>query len=140
MKRAYQNVPNLGAYPINQLTISDSQQQDSLLELTSTSVLQPGEVAVMTCDAERENTLGSFLFTLIEANSDRRMQHLVLIWASRNKTGTIEADKLHSSVDRPKESEAAKPDAKTSQTPEADTADSAKKDVGLKSKDQPAPH
>jgi hypothetical protein len=109
VKQGYQPIANAGAYPSNQLTIATSQQKDSLLELASTLVLQPGEAALLSCDVNRDRSLGSFLFTFDEANSDRKMQHLVLIWASRNRSGTIEANKLHSSVDRPAEHRGAKP-------------------------------
>ncbi|ODT98685.1 MAG: hypothetical protein ABS79_05475 [Planctomycetes bacterium SCN 63-9] len=104
VKTGYQPIANAGAYPLNQMSITNSQQQDSLTDLAATTVLQPGEVAVFTCDTELDRSLGSFLFTFREANSDRRMQHLVMIKASRNQSGTIEAEKLHASSDRPKES------------------------------------
>ena len=48
VKQGFQPIANLGPYPLNQLTISNSQQQDSLQDLTSTLVLQPGEVAVIS--------------------------------------------------------------------------------------------
>jgi hypothetical protein len=132
IKQGYQPIANAGPYPINQLAISHSQQKDSLLDLTSTMVLQPGETAILSCDPERDRTLGAFLFTFVEANSDRRMQHLVLIWASRNKSGMIEADKLHSSVDRPKEGRWGKSKSKTDQAPAKSAEDGFQKDAAAK--------
>lgn len=102
-KQGFQPIGAGGAYPVNQLTITSSQQKDSLLEIASTMILQPGEAAVLSCDVERDRSLGSFLFSFDEANSDRKLQRLVLIWARRNNSGMIEADKLHSPIDRPKE-------------------------------------
>jgi len=134
VKQGFQPIPNAGAYPTNQLTITNSQQKDSLLELASTMVLQPGEAAILSCDPERDRTLGSFLFTFVEANSDRKLQHLVLIWAGRNKSGTIEADKLHSSVDRPKDPREAGPEPRDGKA--ATDKNAIKKDVDVKDKEK----
>jgi hypothetical protein len=139
VKQGYQPIKSVGPYPNNQMTITNSQQKDSLLDLASTIVLQPGEVAVLGCDANRDRTLGSFLFTFDEANSDRKLQHLVLIWASRNKSGTIEADKLHSSVDRPTDSRPAKLEPEGGKAAAEKLDDAFKKDVGVKDKNTDKP-
>lgn len=136
VKQGYQPIKSIGPYPNNEMTITNSQQKDSLLDLASTIVLQPGEAAVLGCDPDRDRTLGSFLFTFDEANSDRKMQHLVLIWAGRNKSGTIEADKLHSSVDRPQDPRGAKPESRDGKAATDKVKDAIKKDVGVKDKEK----
>ena len=138
MKQGFQPIASPGPYPVNQLTISNSQEQDSLQELMSSTIIQPGEVVLISCDAAQDRTLGSFLFTFVEANSDRKMQHLVMIWASRNKTGTIEADKLHTPVDRPQEKRGSKPDSKAGLTTKDEALDTSRKAAGFKSNSQPS--
>lgn len=140
VKQSYQPIKSIGPYPNNQMAIMNSQQKDSLLDLASAIVLQPGEAAVLGCDPDRDRTLGSFLFTFDEANSDRKMQHLVLIWAGRNKSGTIEADKLHSSVDRPSDPQTAKLEAHGGKVAVEKAENASKNAVGEtdKRKDKPS--
>ena len=59
-----------------------------------------------------------------------------MIWASRNKSGTIDADKLHSSVDRPKEKRESKLETNSALTTKDQATDTTKKEVGLKSNGQ----
>jgi hypothetical protein len=65
----------------------DSQKVDGFRELAATLTLEPGQVAVLGGRAKANRSLGSFLFTQPEANSDRLNQRVVLIWASRGSLG-----------------------------------------------------
>jgi len=78
---------NAGPFAPQQFVMKDGQQEDTLRELAATLTLQPGQVAVVGCRAERERSLGSFLFTQPEANSDRILQKVLLVWASRGTSG-----------------------------------------------------
>ena len=65
--------------------LKDGQQEDTLRELAATLTLEPGQVAVIGCRPDRPRSLGAFLFTQPEPNSDRLLQKLVLIWAAREQ-------------------------------------------------------
>ncbi len=86
--RRYDSLPN-GGGGVNpmQFMLKDSQQEETLRDLSATLTLQPGQVTVIGCDPDRRGSLGHFLFTRAEANSDRLTQKVVLFWASRNLSG-----------------------------------------------------
>jgi hypothetical protein len=68
------------------------------------------------------------------------MQHLVLIWANRNTSGTIEADKLHFSTDRPKESPVASSAFFSKQaTPKKDEKDDKARTSAANTEAKPSP-
>jgi hypothetical protein len=88
MQRAFGALPSGGTMAPQQFMQKDGQQEDTLRDLSATLSLEPGQVGVIGCRAEASRNLGSFLFTRAEANSDRLMQRLVLVWASRTNLGT----------------------------------------------------
>jgi hypothetical protein len=70
------------------LSINDRQEEETFHgELTTSLTLQPDQVVVLGCDPDRRGSLGAFLFTQPEPNSDRLLQRVVIVWASRNNTG-----------------------------------------------------
>ncbi len=86
--RRFDSLPgNPGSMSSMQFMVKDGQQEETLRELTATLTLQPGQVAVIGCDPDRRGSLGAFLFTKPEANSDRLMQKVLLIWAARSNPG-----------------------------------------------------
>lgn len=94
IQRAFTAVPNAGSYTPQQFMQKDGQQEDSLRELSTTLTLQPGQVAVVGCLPEATQSLGSFLFTHAEANSDRLLQRVLLVWASREGSSTPQSATL----------------------------------------------
>jgi hypothetical protein len=86
--RRYDALPNNGGTinPI-QFMPKDGQQEDSLRELTASLTLQPGQVAAIGCIPGRKGSLGAFLFTRPETNSDRLIQKVVFIRAGRTNVG-----------------------------------------------------
>jgi hypothetical protein len=80
-------VPNPGPLTPKEFTIHKGQKEETLGDLAVTLTLEPNQVAVIGCRAESARSLGSFLFTQTEANSDRLAQKLLLIWASRTNLG-----------------------------------------------------
>lgn len=72
-----------GAFSGSQLVSKSGQQEDTLRELAATLTLHPGQVAVLGADPDRSGSLGAFLFTEHEGNSDRRTQKVLLLWAGR---------------------------------------------------------
>ena len=88
LQRAFAALPNAGTYAPQQFMQKDGQQEETLRELAVTLNLQPNQVAVIGCRPEANRSLGSFLFTQTEPNSDRLLQKVVLVWASRSNLGT----------------------------------------------------
>lgn len=86
-QRAFGAVPNAGAMAPQRFMVRDGQEEDTLRELAATLVLQPGQIAVLGCRPDRQRSLGTFLFTQPEVNSDRLLQKVLLIWASRSSQG-----------------------------------------------------
>jgi hypothetical protein len=66
-----------------QFMMKDGQQEDTLRELAATIALKPGQVAVVGCEPDRPSSVGHFLLTEPEGNSDRILQKVLLIWASQ---------------------------------------------------------
>ena len=71
------------------MTIRDAQKEEALHELAVDLVLEEGQVAVIGCRPENQQSLGTFLFSQPAAENEERHQRLVLIWASRNMNGVI---------------------------------------------------
>jgi hypothetical protein len=88
IQRRYDALPNTGG-TLNtmQFMPKDGQQEDSLRELAASVTLQPGQVAVVGCNPDRKGSLGAFLFTRAETNSDRLIQKVLFIRASRTNLG-----------------------------------------------------
>jgi hypothetical protein len=87
IQHAFGAVPNAGAYAPQRFMLKDGQEEETLRDLATTLILQPGQVAVVGCRAEKERSLGTFLFTQPEVNSDRLLQKVLLVWASRSSQG-----------------------------------------------------
>jgi hypothetical protein len=84
IQRGYSANMNAGLLMPQNFVIKDGQQEETLSDLGATLPLEPGQVAVVGCRVETPHSLGSFLFTQPEANSDRSLQKLVLVWANRS--------------------------------------------------------
>jgi hypothetical protein len=67
--------------------MKDGQTEESYRELASELELHPGQVAVIGGVSNKPGSLGSFLFTATEAKSDRLLQRVLLVWASRSENG-----------------------------------------------------
>jgi hypothetical protein len=87
IQHAFGAVPTAGAYAPQRFMIKDGQEEETLRDLAATLTLEPGQVAVVGCRAEKQRSLGTFLFTQPEINSDRLLQKVLLIWASRSSQG-----------------------------------------------------
>jgi hypothetical protein len=84
LQNSYSSLPNAGAYSPQQFMVKNGQQEETLRDLAAAVTLQQGQVLVLGGPSEHDRSLGSFLFTQPEANSDRLFQKIVLIWASRS--------------------------------------------------------
>lgn len=92
MRRSYGALPTGSPYMPQEFMQKDGQQEEHFRELAASLVLQPGQIAVLGCRAEANRSLGAYLFTQPEANSDRLVQRVVLIWASRSNMGQPAAE------------------------------------------------
>jgi hypothetical protein len=88
IQRRFDAVPNQTGTPSSmQFLVKDGQQEETLRELVAGLTLQPGQVAAVGCLPDRPGSLGAFLFTKPEANSDRLTQKVLLVWARRTQPG-----------------------------------------------------
>lgn len=70
-------------FSVQQFVMKEGQEEETLRELAATLTVQPGQVVVVGCRPECERSLGSYLLTEPEANSDRLQQKVLLIWAAQ---------------------------------------------------------
>jgi hypothetical protein len=78
--------PN-GALSGQQFILHNGQQEETFRDLAATLTLRPGQVAVIGGQGGRGGTLGKFLFSEPEGTSDRPLQKVLIVWASRVDPG-----------------------------------------------------
>ena len=76
-----------GSFAPQEFAIKDAQQEEILRELAATVEIKPGQTLVVGCRSTRARSLGTFLFLQPEPKSDRLLQSILLIQASRNNDG-----------------------------------------------------
>ncbi len=76
-------IPTAGLPAPQEFRMTSGQKEESFRELAATIDLQPGQVAVLGVRPERPGSLGDLLFQRFDGNSDRTLQNLVLLRASR---------------------------------------------------------
>lgn len=91
-------VPTDGLPMPREFKMTSGQKEESFRELAATIDLKAGQVAVLGVRPERSGSLGDILFQQEDGNSDRILQNLVLIRASR--TGSPDA-LLSTTADQP---------------------------------------
>lgn len=82
VRPSWSTAPGGGAYAPQQLVPHNGQAEESYRELAAEIRLLPGQVAAIGAVPERRGSLGHFLFTTREANSDRLKQMVLLVRAS----------------------------------------------------------
>ena len=87
IQHGFAGIPNVGSMAPQRFMVRDGQEEETLRELAAMLTVQPGQIAVLGCRPERERSLGTFLFTQPEVNSDRLLQKVLLVWASRSNQG-----------------------------------------------------
>ena len=102
VQRTFQALPNATPLGPQEFRINNGQQEETIREMATTLVLEPGQVAVIGCRPEFKRSLGSFMLTQAVAHSDQRIEKLILIWATRNLSGQINSDNEAKTSDRPK--------------------------------------
>jgi hypothetical protein len=100
IKRTFQAVQSAAPIAPQEFQINDGQEEDTFRDLATSMTLEPGQVAVLGCRPEQKRGLGALFFTQAVANSDQRMEKLILIWAARNMQGLGPNDR-NNEKDRP---------------------------------------
>lgn len=81
VQTTYGTTPSGGNLAPKDLMIRNGQKEEMLRDLAASLSLKPNQIAVIGGYANRPRSLGSFLFTQLEPNSDRVLQTVLLIWA-----------------------------------------------------------
>ncbi len=87
IKQAIGSIATGGTYSPQMMTIKNGQEEETIRELAANLNLQPDQAVVIGCRPDKPHSLGSFLLTEREANSDRITQKVVLMWALQGKSG-----------------------------------------------------
>ena len=78
-----------GATPMTpgQIMPKTGQKEETFREMAATLVLKPGQVAVIGGRHDKRGSLGNFLFGAVEPDSDREVEKVVFLWATRSESG-----------------------------------------------------
>ncbi len=101
IQRTFSALPTAAPIGPQEFRINNGQQEETFRELTTTMVVEPGQIAVIGCRPEQKRSLGTFFFTQAVAHSDQRLEKLILIWASRNWQGQGPNDRGSKAAERP---------------------------------------
>ena len=102
VQRTFQPLPTAAPIGPQEFMINNGQQEETIRELATTLVLEPGQIAVIGSRPEYKRSLGNFMLTQSVAHSDQRVEKLIMIWASRNLEGQGDNDATVNTTDRPK--------------------------------------
>ncbi len=86
-RRTIGTLEGAGSFAPQEFAIKDGQQEEILRELALTVEVKPGQTLVVGCRQEQARSLGTFLFLQPEAKSDKMLESILLIQASRNQDG-----------------------------------------------------
>jgi hypothetical protein len=88
VRQGWGAAPSSSAFTPQQMVVRNGQQEETFRDLAATLTLRAGRVAVVAATPGTRGSLGSFLFTAPEANSDRMVQKVLFLWASRSEDGS----------------------------------------------------
>jgi hypothetical protein len=86
VQRSYGMAASGGVTVPHEFHMTEAQQEETFRDLAANVSLTPGQVVALGALPEREGTLGDLIFRKAEDNSDRMVQCVALIWASRSTT------------------------------------------------------
>lgn len=86
-RRTFSALQTGAPFAQQEFAIKDGQQEDILRELAVSLDVLPGQTVVIGCRPQQARSLGTFLFTQPEENSDRMFQSVLLLQADRNAIG-----------------------------------------------------
>ena len=83
--RRFDALPNNGGnYNPIQFMQKDGQQEETLRDMAATLNVEPGQFVLIGHNPDRKGSLGAFLLTRPEENSDRMLQKLIIIEVARS--------------------------------------------------------
>ncbi len=91
MTSRYEGAPTAGPFDSQQFIIKNGKQEETFIDLAATPSLQANQVAILGARTDRRGSIGDFLLTEAEPNSDRILQKVVLIWATPTDPATANA-------------------------------------------------
>ncbi len=68
-----------------QFIIKNGQQEETFRDVACTLAIKPGQVVAISARSDRRGSLGDFLFSESEGNSDRPMRKVVFVWLARSE-------------------------------------------------------
>jgi hypothetical protein len=86
VRQGWQAAPGGGAFAPYTFVSKNGQEEESLRELAVELALHANQVAVLGAVPGHEGSLGAFLFHEADGNSDRLLQKVVFLWASRTES------------------------------------------------------
>jgi hypothetical protein len=101
VQRTFQALPTAAPIGPQEFMINSGQQEETIRELATTLVLEPGHIAVIGSRPEYKRSLGNFMLTQAVAHSDQRLEKIIMIWASRNLQGQGDNGENLGATDRP---------------------------------------
>jgi hypothetical protein len=108
-RRTIAPLQDAGPFAPQEFAIKDGQQEDILRELATSIDVQPGQTVVIGCRPRQARSLGTFLFTQPEPSSDRMLQSVLLLQATRNKLGESPAKAIDEPAELPNLAARARP-------------------------------
>lgn len=85
IRQGWGPAPGGGAFAPQQLVMRNGQEEETLRDLAATVTLHAGQVLLLSAQPEMSSSLGNFLFTDHEPNSDRPLRKVLFIWATRSE-------------------------------------------------------
>ncbi len=80
-RRGFQVAPSSAPLAPREFSVNEGQDEETYREMLVKLTLEPNQTVVVGRREDRERSLGSFLFTMAEPNSDRVLQKVVLLRA-----------------------------------------------------------
>ena len=102
VQRTFQALPTASPIGPQEFIINSGQQEETIRELATTLVLEPGQIAVIGCRPEYKRSLGSFMLTQSVAHSDQRGREIDHDLGLTQPPGTGNNDDASSTTDRPR--------------------------------------
>jgi len=70
-----------------QIISKAAQKEETFRDMAATVVLKPGQIAVIGGRHDKRGSLGNFLFGAEEPDSDRPIERVIFVWATRSERG-----------------------------------------------------
>jgi len=89
VRRQYAAAEDLGPFEPEQFVFKDGQKEKSFRELAARVKLRPSQALVIGCWPDRRGSLGDFLLTEVDPDTEEPLQSVILIWATASRPNAI---------------------------------------------------